>query len=175
MNFEIIDGNLKIAACKIGDLAAELAESILKQWEPGATLQDLTVFKLINSEQLTGWVIINKESQYYDLLLVLTKGFLRPDKDREFLKENIPDRLKETVDWLRKEADRREAEELIKQAGYMPIGGKGFRACEMLIDEYLRGSGYDPALLMVKAFACGIIQGKRMDRAKRKNRKLAQK
>lgn len=54
MNFEIIDGNLKIAACKIGDLAAELAESILKQWEPGATLQDLTVFKLINSEQLTG-------------------------------------------------------------------------------------------------------------------------
>lgn len=44
MKFEIIDGDLKIAACKIGDLTAELAESILKQWEPGATLHTLTPF-----------------------------------------------------------------------------------------------------------------------------------
>lgn len=175
MNFEIIDGNLKIAACKIEDLTTKIAESMLKRWEPGAALQDLTVFKLINSEQWIGWVIINKESQYYDLLLMLTKGFLQPDKDRELLEENVPDSLKETVDWLREEADRREAEKLIRQAGYMPIGGKGFRACEMLTDEYLRESGYNPALLMAKAFACGIIQGKRMERAKRKNRQLAQK
>ena len=30
MNFEIIDGNLKIAACKIEDLTTKIAESMLK-------------------------------------------------------------------------------------------------------------------------------------------------
>lgn len=170
MEFEIIDGDLKIAACKIGDLTAELAESILKQWEPGATLHTLTLFTpTARQDPWKGWVIINKEHPDYDLLVMLTKKFLQADKEEQkVLVKKAPARLKETVECIQKEARRREAEQLIKLTGYMTIGEDGLPVCGELANEFVNGNGQNLIFLMMRAFNCGIIQGKRMERARKK-------
>ena len=170
MEFEIIDGDFKIAACKIGDLTAELAESILKQWEPGATLHTLTLFTpTARQDPWKGWVIINKEHPDYDLLVMLAKRFLQADKEEQkVLVKKAPVRLKETVECIQKEARRREAEQLIKLTGYMTIGEDGLPVCGELANEFVNGNGENLMFLMMRAFYCGIIQGKRMERDRKK-------
>ena len=60
--YKIIDENLRIAACRISDLTAEMVSGFLAQWETGAKIGSLSMF--FDSDK--GLLVLNADNKNYD-------------------------------------------------------------------------------------------------------------
>lgn len=165
MKYEIINEKLNIKACTIGNLTFEQVRGFLEAWNDGSSISTLTAF--IEDESYA--LVLNKDNDQYDCYLELCESYLvTTDEKRAAFRErnkNAPwhmtlqlmDKLimlrrnKEVIDMLKKqktcvlEYPRQIFESIIKENSFS-------------------NEKWD----MWQAYLYGIIQGKRMERARRK-------
>ena len=71
MQYEMVNENLKIAACSISSLTLEQAKHFLELWERGATLGTLTLFYTGD-----GVIVLNKDNKMYSDYLEMVENYL---------------------------------------------------------------------------------------------------
>lgn len=153
--YEVINKELGIKACSIGDLTAEQVKHFLNLWEKGAKIGELSLF----IEDWTGDVVLNKDSKMYETNLEMAELYLSSSEDkRKELLEKCPKSMKETVSVLRNSIFSREIAMVSKNC----IEDKKQRETINMIEKQY--SGYAAGMV----FLYGLICGKRIERQKRK-------
>lgn len=162
--YEIIDETLKIASCGINDLTLEQASSFLSQWEDGATLGSLTLF--INPE--TGYLVLNRDNPQYEYNLKLAKTILSAsDEQIEKYRGKMGGRLSETAEVANKFREHKRIQddlEMIEHQGLVLFGDCTIKNVLLSLEK----KGIPTCLLMSQAYSYGVMNGKRMERARRK-------
>ena len=160
MKFEVINDELKIAACRLADLTMEQVQSCLSQWEDGASIGTLTLF----FERKSGYVVLNRDHKDYDTYLELAEEYLSTDgKGRSLLEKNAPGAMKESLEVLKDAwTCRKVAHEIfISRKSYIEDDDR------LIIDRIMEKYGQSPAAARI-AFRYGVICGKRIERARKK-------
>ncbi len=162
--YNIIEENLKLASCSINDLTLEQASSFLSQWEDGATLGSLTLF--INHE--TGYLVLNKDHANYEINLKFAKEYLSAsDEQIKKYRDKLGDRLSETVeviDSFRGYKQMQDDLEVIEHQNLVVFGDHITKNVLLSLEK----KQIPTCFLMSQAYSYGVINGKRMERAKRK-------
>ena len=73
MKFEIVNEELKIAACRLADLTMEQVKGFLQQWEDGSSIGTLTLFY----DRESGYIVLNRDNKDYKIFLDIAEGYLR--------------------------------------------------------------------------------------------------
>lgn len=159
--YEVVNQKLGIKACRIGDLGKELVFSFLNQWEEGAKIGELTLF----FEEKTGALVLNKDNPLYESYLKLSEEYL--DADNETRKEirtscKIPG-ISKTLDILEMCVISRHDNEEMHMVLMNEIPGSEERSVLKKIAE--QHSGFFAQII---AFNYGVIQGKRMERRRKR-------
>lgn len=161
MGYEVIDKELKIEACNIGDLTLEQIQSFLRLWGDNSAISTLTLF-LKND----GTVVLNKNNEEYAFYKDVSYCYLKgTEGDREEMRANLSEELQETLNVLESAVKMRKTDEMLEMLRYNPCeeNGVSFGILKKIFEEY--GSG---AYGMFKILNLGVIQGKRIERARRK-------
>lgn len=166
--YEVINEELGIKACNLGDLTAKQVNRFLGQWEEGATIATLTLF----FDQETGSIVLNKDNEQYEFYVMLAENYLVASEEKRVeLKEKVPESIKETIKVIEnclevrkinKELFILDEQGIIEEKYEMPIG------LAAAIEKKFSFS--NPRFWMYKAFRYGVIQGKRMEREKKRKR-----
>lgn len=152
----IISEKHRIATIKPEDLEYGLAVDILKQWESGIKLSELTLYYDKNEDYL----VINKSSDLYETLRDLSVTFFEADGEKRVsLLLEAPQKLKMSVRVLRNCVRQRQQNETIKQVKNNYIDPK-YRP----ILDHMR----DIDMSIYNAFVYGVMCGKREERARKK-------
>ena len=162
--YEIIDETLKLASCGITDLTYEQASHILSQWEDGAKLGSLTLFFDPKSEYL----VINRDNSDYEFYLKLAKKYLcLSGKEKKAFREKFEGRHKEefeVMDCFRVHSSvKNDLDAIEHQSCVLPDDQV---AKNVLIQ--LKKQEISTCFLMSQAYYYGVMNGKRIERAKRK-------
>ena len=162
--YEIIDETLKIASCGINDLTLEQASSFLSQWEDGATLGSLTLF--INRE--TGYLVLNRDNAQYEHNLKLARAHLSAsDEQIEKYRDKLGGRLSETVEVIDKFRRYKQIQDDLKIVEHQSLYPSD--SCVTVnVLQSLEKKQIPTCFLMSQAYSYGVMNGKRMERAKRK-------
>lgn len=162
--YEIIDENLKLASCGINDLTLEQASSFLSQWEDGAKLGTLTLF--FNPE--TGYLVLNKDHTQYEFNLELAKAYLSASgKELEKYRERFGGRLEETLrvmDNFREYSRIQSDLNMIEHQSLVVSSDHVTKSVLLSLEK----KQIPTCFLMSQAYSYGVMNGKRMERAKRK-------
>lgn len=87
MKFEVINEELKIAACRIADLTMEQVHSFLRQWEDGASIGTLTLFY----DKESSYVVLNQDNKDYKMYLDIAEAYLGASVERrEAVEQEVP-------------------------------------------------------------------------------------
>ena len=160
MKFEVINKELKIAACGLADLTMEQVQSFLKQWEEGAGIETLTLFYDMES----GYVVLNRDNKDFKLYLDIAEGYLGASvEDRETLEKEAPEGMHQTILVLKNSLVWRKVDRDIYQAKKNYINYPDRITGREIIS---RSDNNEWAAYI--AFRYGVICGKRAERAKRK-------
>ena len=158
--YEIIDETLKIASCSINDLTLEQASSFLSQWEDGATLGSLTLF--INRE--TGY----KDNEQYEHNLKLAKTILSASDERiEKYRSKMGGRMSETMEVANKFREYKQIQDDLKMIEHQGVALFRDHSIRNVLSS-LEKKQIPTCLLMSQAYSYGVMNGKRMERARRK-------
>ena len=163
--YEVINEELGIKACGLADLTAEQVNHFLGLWEDGARIGTLTVF----FENETGDLVLNKDNEMYDTYRKLAEAYMgaSPERRKEIW-ENCPvPQMSETLKVMENCLKFRKTEKELFRARSNYIASKPSR---MILSEIQRQ--YDLAGAVSVAFRYGIMQGKRMERAKKKRQSV---
>lgn len=160
MSYEIINEELKIAACNIGDLTLGMTQAILKNWPDGISIEELTLF----TDNVSGYLTLNKEFKYYDLLLSTAGKYLIADvEERKEIRDKAPECLKSSIAVIQKFRVEKIISREISHASRGYICNRDRRIINEITDretsEYMK---------VINAFRYGMMQGKRAERAKKK-------
>lgn len=160
MKFEVINEELKIAACGIADLTMEQVHSFLRQWEDGASIGTLSLFY----DKESGYVVLNRDNEYYKMYLDIAEAYLGASVEkREAVEKEVPEGMRQTILVLKNSLTWRKTDRDIYQAKKNYINNLD----RITIGEIIRESG-DKAGAAYIAFRYGMICGKRAERARRK-------
>ena len=162
--YEIIDESLKLASCSISDLTLEQVSSFLSQWEDGAKLGTLTLF--FNPD--TGYLVLNKDHSQYEFNLKLAKTYLSASgKEREKYREKFGGRLEENflvMDNFREYSRIQSDLSIVEHQGLAIFSDHVTKSVLRLLEK----EGIPTCFLMSQAYSYGVMNGKRMERARRK-------
>ena len=159
--YEMINEELGIKACGLADLTADQVNHFLGLWEDGAKIGSLTMF----FENDTGNLVLNKDNEMYDTYRELAEEYMDalPEVRKE-LWENCPVlQMKESLEVMENCLKSRKTEKELFRAGKNLITSKTSR---MILNEIQKRYSLPGAVCI--AFRYGIMQGKRMERAKKK-------
>lgn len=164
--YEIIDESLRLASCGINDLTLEQASSFLSEWEDGLTLGNLTLF--IDSEK--GYLVLNRDHDQYELNLKLAKAYLPASgREREEYRERFGETFKTNLrimDAFKIQMRVQEDMSKIEHQNICPtISDDSFTKWVLIALEKKR---FPTCIAISKAYLYGVMDGKRMDRARRK-------
>lgn len=91
MAYEVIDEDLKVEACEVGDLTLSQIESFLRSWGDGEKIETLTLFS-----RQDGTIVLNKNHPGYKAFKDFTLSYLQlEDSEREKLDQ--PEGIKEAA------------------------------------------------------------------------------
>lgn len=162
MHFEILDKNLKIAACSVQELPADVAMALLKQWEPETPLKSLTIFTCTSQKKRFGewydWAILNKDYSDFGRILNIARVIL----SGATFKNPVPG-YQESIEVLESLYDFREKEKLFFKADNTVLTNDEMKLLFTV-------AGAKPAFEysdVRRAFAIGIMKGKQEERAKK--------
>lgn len=156
--YEIVNEELKIKSCSLGDLTAEQVSCFLEQWEKGAAIGTLTMFY-----DTDGYLVLNKDNKGYHSYLEIAEGYLTAaDEEREQLRNNCPKSIQETMNVM---------ERFIK---YNRVTTETHHALKNRIQnsknsdvlKYIDKAYTDYAAYV--AFRYGVMEGKRIERRKKR-------
>lgn len=161
MKFEVINEELKIAACRIADLTMEQVHSFLRQWEDGASIGTLTLFY----DKESSYVVLNQDNKDYKMYLDIAEAYLGASVERrEAVEQEVPGGgMRQTILVLKNSLTWRKTDRDIYQAKKNYINDSD----RITIDEIINRSG-DRAGAACIAFRYGMMCGKRVERARRK-------
>lgn len=160
--YKIIDKDHNIWSCNISDLTVQQANGMLKQWESGATLGSLTLF--YDADQAR--IVLNEDNPDFDSYKKFAIKYASLDADkREHLESRLQSNgLLEACGVLRNGLERIEADADIRRAEHMPFANE----CELSVIKSILYK-YDSVLFAASLiFSYGVMQGKRLERARRK-------
>ena len=163
--YEVINAELGIKACGLADLTAEQVNHFLGLWEDGAKIGTLTVF----FESETGDLVLNKDNEMYDTYRELAHTYMgaSPECRKEIWKNCPVPQVSETLKVMENCLKFRKTEKELFRARSNYITNKPSR---MILSEIQKR--YDLAGAVSVAFRYGIMQGKRMERAKKKRQSV---
>lgn len=160
MKFEVVNEELKIAACGLADLTMEQVQSFLKQWEEGSSIGTLTLFY----DRESGYVVLNRDNKDYKMYLDIADAYLGASGEgRKRIEENTPEGMQQTILVLKNSLIWRKVDRDIYQSKKNLIED----ADRTVISEIAKQSD-DRAVSAYIAFRYGVICGKRAERARRK-------
>ena len=161
---EVIDESLKLASCSINDLTFEQASSILSKLGDGVKLGTLTLF----FDYETGYLVLNKDHEQYDFYLKLAKFYLpASEKKREKFREECDSRIGRTLRVMDYSRECSRVQSDLSVIGYQDfVEPYNYAARGVLIS--LEKRHISTNLLMSQAYLYGVMNGKRMERARRK-------
>lgn len=163
MNFKIINEELKIASCNVLDLPADVVKSF--QWEPSASLRSLTLFACTSKKKFGewyGWLVLNKDSAAFEGYLSIAESILSGGR----IEDPAPESIKSTVEIIESLYDLRRRDALCFQAEVTDLTAAEGDVFLHLVNNRMAFDIFD----MRTAFVCGIMQGKRTERAKKKRK-----
>lgn len=162
--YEIIDEKLTLASCGINDLTLEQASDFLSQWEDGAKLGTLTLF--FNPD--TGYLVLNKDHAQYGFNLELAKAYLSASgKELEKYRERFGGRLDETLRVMDNFREYKNIKSDLKMIAHQNLTAPDDHVTRNVLMS-LEKKQIPTCLLMSQAYSYGVMNGKRMERAKRK-------
>lgn len=157
--YETLNAELGIDACNLSDLTAEQVSCFLNQWEEGASIGTLTVFD--NEKNI---LILNKDNELYDTYRELAEAYMGGSAEiRKQLWEKCPNGMKETLRVMENCLKRRRISRELFRARKNVIKSK---TSWLVLDALIKD--FDSPRAVTMAFRYGMMQGKRMERAKRK-------
>lgn len=163
--YKVINKELNIKACSIGDLTMQQVQSFLKLWNDGSSISTLTAF--IDKEDKA--LVLNRDNDKYDLYLAMCEKYLSTtDEKRANFREKSKDAPRyDTVCLLDTLIEIRRNDEIMKMLGNQKEKYADYPRCvfDGIINKYDFSS---EQFHMWKAYTYGIIQGKRMERSRRK-------
>lgn len=158
--YETINQELNIVSCRLADLKIGQVQNMLSQWEEGARIGSLTLFFEPEKDR----VVLNADHQDYFLNREFVEAYLSADEEsRNHLKNRIPEALKENVLVLDNCIRKREVHKEIDRAIRGAISPKEKEVLKEIRVKHTEGTNWI-------SFMYGVMQGKRAERAKRKNR-----
>lgn len=161
--YKIIDENLRIASCGIGDLTSKMVSGFLDQWEEGAKIGSLTLF----FERNKGYLVLNTDNKKYDFYLKLTRTYLTADDDTaDEIREKAPESYEETMEILDSFRRYRNIAGEMKIIGHQGIVYRDKPHGEVL--QAIISKCSVPVFQVSMAYHYGVICGKREERARRK-------
>lgn len=159
MKYKMINEELQIASCRLSELTLGEVENFLKQWEPGTSLDTLTMFFDKNS----GDLVINADSEHYSEYVDIAEGYLSADcKRRLEIRRNAPEGMFMTMKLLEDCVQCRSFNERAFRAINNEVRRVERKYIDMLIERY------NPISAVYIAYKSGVIRGKRVERAKKK-------
>lgn len=159
--YEIINQELQIEACNIGDLTLDNIQSFLRLWGDGSAIETLTLFLKEN-----GTIVLNKDNPLYETYKDMCIKYLQGTEEyRERMKERAPEGFKETINTLESAVKTRNTQELFRILSYNVSAPRGisFGTLQKIFDDY-----ESSVIAIFKILNLGIIEGKRQERARRK-------
>ena len=163
--YKVINKELNIKSCSIGDLTMQQVQSFLELWDDGCSISTLTAF--IDNEDNA--LVLNKDNQKYEIYLEMCKKYLSTtdEKRANFREKSKGDPHYQTVCLLDKLIEIRRVEKIMKMLGNQKEKYVDYPV--NVFDGIINECDFsDERFYMWKAYTYGIIQGKRMERAKRK-------
>lgn len=163
--YEVINEELGIKACGLADLTAEQVNHFLELWEDGAKIGALTVF----FENETGDLVLNKDNKMYDTYRELAEAYMGASlvRRKDILKNCPVPQMEETIKVMESCLRFRKTEKELFRARNNIITGEPTR---MILNEIFKR--YDLPTAVCVAFRYGVMQGKRMERAKKKRQSV---
>lgn len=159
--YKMINEELRIATCKIGDISMEQAQSILAQFN-GDALSTLTGFYMRGDDLL----VLNSEHVDYDFYLMTAERYLgaNDEKRTDIKKKVLSKGMKEFLSMLDIAVNYRKALQLKLMTGKISVGE--FLNVVPVLNEFNRIE--NNAFHDCNIFQLGYIMGKRAERARRK-------
>lgn len=168
LRYKIINEELKVYSCQIGNLPIEQAKELFKRYDEDFTLADITVFYDENERV----IVINSDSQYYDICKDLVITYLRVDEEkRKKVKEEAGDI--ELVAGITKVLDNALLDMEFKRNMSILMQQKQIKEdftstrC-VLLELQKRREQYGTLYVLYLAFLYGFMNGKKTERAKRR-------
>lgn len=163
--YEVINEELGIKACGLADLTAEQVNHFLGFWEEGARIGTLTVF----FENETGDLVLNQDNEMYDTYRELAEAYMgaSPEHRKEIWANCQAQQMRETFMVMENCLKFRKTEKELFRARNNYIASESSR---MILCEIQKR--YDFVGAVSVAFRYGIMQGKRMERAKKKRQSV---
>lgn len=162
MAYKVINEKLGIKSCSVSDLTAKQVNNFLSQWEDGAKIGSLTLFY----EKDTGYVVLNQDHANYEKSLLLTETYLSATTEvrEKMLNDSVLAGLKESIQVLQNAVDQRKVKVWLKRIGYL---------VPEFSDPVLRAiyKEDDGMFRIWKAYQYGVMQGKRQERTRKKQKK----
>ncbi len=160
MCYEVINEELRIKACSIGDLTTEQAVRFLKGWGDGAKLGELTLFY----EAGSGDLVLNKDCEDYNIYLDMAEAFMGGDYETRIeIKKACPPKMIEAI-WVMEKCikARRIDTELFRAGSHFIESKPSWTVLNEIPNRYNLQSSISIA------FHYGVMQGKRMERYKKR-------
>ena len=161
--YEVIDKELGIVACGLEDLTAEYVAAFLGSWERGAKIGALTLF---SDEQ--GNLVLNRDHKNYQFNLELAQSYMAAtEEQRKAFKEECTERLSEELNVMDKLIEKREADiEMHRAFKANDPEDKEWHITSHIFQKH--PDIYGATLI----FQYGVMQGKRVERAKKKRQSV---
>lgn len=165
--YEVINEKLKLEACGIGDLTLDTVSGMLKQWNDGSSISTLTVFYVPARDT----VVINRDHANYDTYRAFTERYLSSnERIRRKISEkygNDKSAIAEIIRVLDGAIRHRKNLENIFLLKNQPEMEDDDALSISLMNEIMKATG-DQHFSMYKAFQYGVMQGKRLERRKKR-------
>ena len=161
--YEVLDKDLMMEACNIGDLTLDQVERFLRLWDDGSEIKSLTLF-LKND----GTIVLNRDNPNYEHYKELVYICLKGDKEtREELRNRLSDRYGETLNALESAIKLRATNKTMEMLKYNLVEPEGisYGVLKKIFDSY-----DSDVFGLYKVLTLGYILGKRAERARRKGR-----
>lgn len=161
MSYEVVNEKLKLEACNIEDLTSDQVETFLKLWNDGASINTLVLFA---KKDMT--VVLNKDHPKYDYYKGFTEDYLQYGEKYKLPK--VPEGMKEVVNGLDRIMAKRKCAEVFSILGYCTLNCEAAEMIQKIFNKYDGG-----VISLLQIFNYGLIEGKRMERARRKKSVIA--
>ena len=162
MKYQVINKKLKIAGCHLADLTMKDTDSFLKSWGEDASIGQLTLFY----DEETRYIVLNQDNKDYEHYKEIAELFLSADSSKRYeLIKDAPKVLVQTMRVLNRALGHRKAYLEIKRA--QKIQCMQFADDDVMKELYDKYS-FDAYNGIITAFNYGVMQGKRIERARRK-------
>lgn len=172
--YEVINEELGIKACGIGDLTMGAVEGMLRQWNDGSNISTLTLFYDYKEDA----IVLNRDNKNYDTYREFAEAYLMAsEEEREMFRSRFMEpegnAMAENIRVLDDAINCRKTLRDMFILHHQPAVDDDYDMSWSLMREI--GSQYNTSagfIAMSKAFQYGVMQGKRIERAKKKRQSV---